>query len=287
MRHRRSTRLKYHIIWTAFNKFLIKFDRMPTTWEDRIYVFIAHLVNNKKPINTVKSYLSAIRQILKSDGIELQEDKELLSSLLTTCKMRNKSLFIRMPVRFKLLKAIIDHTEILLNEEGQSYLGSLLKAMFSTAYFGLLRIGEMTQSEHQLRVADIFSAKNKNKTTLLLRSSKTHSLKDKPQKVTLPKVAKLPQYCPVTLLNTYLQIRSDHNTSEALFILQDGRPVTPNFFRSWLRKILDRIGVSSKLYDSHSFCSGRCCDLRKLGYSLNAIKEAGRWSSSATIVYRV
>lgn len=74
---------------------------MPMTWEDRIYVYTAHLVDNKKSINTVKCYLSAIRQILKSDGVELHEDKELLSSLLTTCKIKNKSLFIRMPIKFK------------------------------------------------------------------------------------------------------------------------------------------------------------------------------------------
>lgn len=284
MRHRKSTRLKYHDIW-SFNKFLIEFDRMPTTWEDRIYVYMAHLVDNKKSVNTVKSYLSAIRQILKSDGVELHEDKDLLSSLLTTCKMRNKSLFIRMPIRFKLLKAIIDHTDKLLQGAGQEYLCTLLKAMFSTAYFGLLRVGEMTKSNHQIKARNVHWAKNKEKITIILESSKTHSNLDKPQKINLPKVAQLPKYCPVQLLNQYLKLRESNGNNKALFILRGGEPVTATLFRSWLRKILSEIGVSSKLYDSHSFRSGRCCDLRKLGYSLSAIKEAGRWASSAIIVY--
>lgn len=182
MRHRISTRLKYHEIWTTFNKFLIKFDRMPITWEDRIYVFIAHLVDNRKSVNTVKSYLSAIRQILKSDGVELHKDKELLSSLLTTCRIKNKSLRIRMPIRFKLLKAILDHTHKLFNEEGQHYLGTLLKAMFSVAYFGMLRVGEMVNGDHQVLRENLHFAKNKKKVTLLLTSSKTHTKMDKPQK---------------------------------------------------------------------------------------------------------
>lgn len=284
MRHRVSTRLKYHEIWTTFNKFLIRFDRMPMTWEDRIYVYTAHLVDNKKSINTVKSYLSAIRQILKSDGVELHEDKDLLSSLLTTCKIKNKSLFIRMPIKFKLLKAIIDHTHIALNREGQYFLGALLKSMFSMAYFGLLRVGEMVKSQHQIKLRNVHFAKNKSKVTILLESSKTHSKTDKPQKITLPEVKKLPQYCPVSLLKEYLKLRRNIK-SKALFVLRDGQPISAAIFRNWLRKMLKRIGLSCKLYDTHSFRSGRCCDLRKLGYSLSTIKKAGRWISSAILVY--
>lgn len=285
MKHRISTRMKYHKIWTTFNKFLIKFDRMPLTWEDRIYVFIAHLVDNKKTINTVNTYLSAIRQILKSDGVELHEDKDLLSSLLTTCKIKNKSLFIRMPIRFKLLKAIINHTHSSLVDKGQEYLGKMLKAMFSIAYFGLLRVGEMVKSEHQIKLKNIHFAKNKEKVTILLTSSKTHSEHDKPKKVSLPKVSQLPRYCPVRLLKEYLKIRDKTSAQGELFVLRGGQPITASIFRAWLRKILGKIGLRSNLYDSHSFRSGRCCDLRKLGYSLSAIKEAGRWASSAIIVY--
>lgn len=284
MKHRQSTRSKYHEIWISFNKFLIRFDRMPITWEDRIYVYIAHLVNNKKSVNTVKSYLSAIRQILKSDGVELNEDKELLSSLLTTCKIKNKSLFIRMPIRFKLLKAIIDHTDIMLNKNGQTYLGNLLKAMFSAAYFGLLRVGEMVEGKHQIKRRNVNFAKNKKKVTIILESSKTHTLNDKPQKVTLPEMEKLPQYCPVRLLRQYLKIR-DSGNNQALFTLRGGHPISAHIFRNWLRKILQHIGLQSNLYDTHSFRSGRCCDLRRLGYSLSAIKDAGRWASSAILVY--
>lgn len=163
MRHWVCTQLKCHEFWTSFNKFLIKLDRMLLTWEDCIYVYIAHLVNNKKSINTVKSYLSAIRLILKWDGIDLQEDKNLLSSLLTTCKLKNKSLFIRMAIRFKILKAVIDHTDKMLNRCGQEYLGMLLKAMFCTAYFGLLRVGEMVQSNDQIKLKNLNFAKNRER----------------------------------------------------------------------------------------------------------------------------
>lgn len=180
---------------------------------------------------------------------------------------------------------MIDHTHIMLNNTGQVYLGTLLKAMFSVAYFGLLRVGEMVQSAHQIKYKNVHFAKNKKKITLLLESSKTHSKNDKPQKVVLPQVAELPQYCPVTLLKAFMKLRESSSNSQALFILQGGQPVTAAMFRGWMRRILKHIGLANKLYDTHSFRSGRCCDLRKLGYSLEAIKQAGRWVSSAIIVY--
>lgn len=285
MKHKSATRLKYHEIWIAFNKFLIKFDRMPATWEDRIYIYIAHLVDNRKQPATIKTYLSAIRQIMLSDGVELHEDKHLLSSLLKTSKLKNKSLYIRLPIKFKLLKLILRTTDRIYSQKGQDYLRKLLKAMFATAYFGLLRVGEMTHSKHQARADSIHWAKNKAKLTLLLHSSKTHTTKDQPQQVNIPENKSLGQYCPVQLLKEYFKIRDNNHSNPALFVLKGGAPVTATMFRKCLRKILTNIGVDCLLYNSHSFRQGRCLDLKKLGYSLEIIKKVGRWASTAILNY--
>lgn len=285
MKHRVVTRLKYHSIWTSFNKFLIKFDRMPTTWEDRIYIWVAHLVDNRKSVSTVKSYLSAIRQILQSDGVELQEDKQLLSSLLTTCKLKNKKLFIRLLIRFKLLQRMLEHTDRIYGANGQEYLATLLKAMFTTAYFGLLRVGEMVKSQHQIKAINVHLAKNKNKCVILLESSKTHTAKDKPQKIIIPGIKKLKENCPLKILSKYMEIRDKTRPDPALFLLKGGHPILAQMFRNCLRKILNSIGLRGKLYNTHSFRSGRCIDLRKLSFSFEKVKAAGRWLSSAIQKY--
>lgn len=285
MRHRANTRLQYHRIWTSFNKFLIKFDRMPATWEDRVYIWVAHLVDNRKSVATVKSYLSAIRQILSSDGVELNEDKALLSSLLTTCKLKNKSLFIRLPIRLKLLQRVIHHTDLLFKNCGQYYLATLLKAMFSTAYFGLLRVGELVQGDHQMKAENVHLARNKNKLIILLTSSKTHTPQDAPQRIEIPAIPQLGKNCPLKLLENFMKIRESGSANNALFTLPSGIPITAQMFRTWLRRILANIGVNCKLYNSHSFRAGRCLDLRKLGFSLRKVKEAGRWLSSAILKY--
>ena len=71
----------------------------------------------------------------------------------------------------------------------QPFLNCLYKAIFTTAYFGLIRIGEVTQSQHILKAKDVQIADNKNKMLLILYLSKTHDKESKPQMVTITEQA--------------------------------------------------------------------------------------------------
>lgn len=57
---RASRRRSYYNRWKSLNKFLLKFDSIPESWEDRVTLYVTHLINEKKKSSTVKSYLSAI-----------------------------------------------------------------------------------------------------------------------------------------------------------------------------------------------------------------------------------
>lgn len=72
-------------------------------------------------------------------------------------------MYIRLPIKFNLLKLILRSTDKLFKEQGQEYLSTLLKAMFSTAYFGLLRVGEITDSSHQIKAGNVHFAKKQRK----------------------------------------------------------------------------------------------------------------------------
>ena len=50
----------------------------------------------------------------------------------------------------------------------QFYLESLYKAIFVLAYYGLMQIGELTQSNHVLKAKDIQIGVNKPKILLIL-----------------------------------------------------------------------------------------------------------------------
>lgn len=284
---RAQTKQAYYNRWKALNKFLIKFDTIPETWEDRITLYITHLINAKKKSATVKSYLSAIRFILREDGVTLNEDKVELAALIKACKLQNDSLYIRLPIQYKLFRSIIRKMKNLLElQKGQTYLAKLLRAAFSMAYFGLMRVSELTAGEHQLRAADVRFSKSKQKVVLYLRSSKTHTLNDFPQKIEIHKVPQMGKDCPVNCILDYIQERGNTNDDEQepFFVLKEKSPFTALQFRNNLRLILRSLGIDDQLYDTHSYRCGRCTDLQEMGFSIDRICEVGRWSPKSTTV---
>ena len=67
--HRDSTRKNYYTVWKIFNKFYIKLDIKPSNWEGRIQLFIGQMIVENKQSSTIRSYLSALRAVLKSENI--------------------------------------------------------------------------------------------------------------------------------------------------------------------------------------------------------------------------
>ena len=86
--HQDTTRQNYYTVWKLFNKFYLRLDVKPNTWEDRILLFTAHLIDTKKQSSTVKSYISAVKAVLQEDGYEIDENKFLLASLTQACKLK-------------------------------------------------------------------------------------------------------------------------------------------------------------------------------------------------------
>ena len=136
------------------------------------YIF---LIRNKKQSSTIKSYISAIKAILLENNIDINEDRFLLNSLIRACKLTNDKVRVRWPISQALLDVIIQEINTKYEDEGQAYLARLFKAIFASAYFGLLRIGEVASSgSHPILARDVQIATNKKKIMFILRSSKTH-----------------------------------------------------------------------------------------------------------------
>ena len=107
----------------------------------------------------------------------------LLNSLTWACRIHNDVLYTRLPIQKGLLWLLLKSMFKSFFDKGQSYLAHLYTALFSTAYYGLFRVGEVTSGSHPIRVTDINIGKNKQKILFILRSSKTHNTCNKPQKV--------------------------------------------------------------------------------------------------------
>ena len=155
----------YHHIWTKFNNFVIKLDYKPPTWEERIALYCGYLIEKGVQSSTLKSYISAIKCILKNDNYEWDENKILFSSITRACKLVNDQVKVRLPIQINLLEMIIFEIERYFNGKNntQLYLETLYKCLFITAYYGLLRIGEITTGSHPVKAKDVHIAKKKIK----------------------------------------------------------------------------------------------------------------------------
>ena len=278
----------------------MRLDRRPASWEDRLVLFTAHLINENKQSATIRSYLSAMRTVLKQEGVVLHEDQFLITSLTKACKLCNDKLKLRLPIQKGMLSIIIRKTKQYFEvDRNQPYLSVLFQTIFTVAYFGLFRIGELAYSEHSVRAQDVFIGTNKKKFLFILRSSKTHNKETRPQSIKVSSQRRLSSSykaqnteqlsvpCPYQLLNRYRALRGPCKADESdrFFVYSDGSNVTTAQVQKCLKNILKLAGFSQRHYSFHSFHARRTHDLLKLGLSIETIKKIGRWQSNAIFKY--
>ena len=256
-------------------------------WEDRLALYLGHLIEKGTKSTTLRSYVSAIKHVVKLDKYKWNDERVMLSSIIKACKLRNDVQKTRLPIHLSLLELLL--LELNRVYKKQPYLCVMYKALFSLAYYGLMRIGELTKSNHTVKARNVHIANNKNKIMLVLFSSKTHGKESRPQKI---KITALDEnnpkrfFCPFQALRNYFSFRGNYRTrNEQFFVLSDGSPVKPNMVQNLLRKLIKRLHLDPRLYSTHSFRIGRSMDLFKYGFTVDQIKFLGRWKSNAVYKY--
>ena len=151
---------------------------------------------------------------------------------------------------------------------------------------------------HPVLAKDVHVASNKDKFTLLLRTSKTHWLDVKPQEIKISSTDKhvtsqtnwkgvlAHKFCPYHLLRCYVKIRPKYvRDNEPFFVFRDRTPVTPYQISEVLRKALVQCNVNPVNFSMHGLQAGCSVDLFNLGVSVETIKKLGRWKSNAVFLY--
>ena len=285
---RDTTSKNYLAIWRMFNNFLIQLDSRPQTWEERTSLFCTYLIEKKNlQSQTIRSYRSAIKTVLTDDGYSWDEGQLLLNSLTRACKIKNDVLKCRLSIKKGLLELILFELKRTLVD--QIYLQVLYRSLFCLAYYGLMRIGELTESPHTLKACNLHAGINKDKLLIVLYTSKTHGRESYPQKIKISALNKLNDqrlFCPFQAVRNYIKCRGKCvDKSENFFVFQDRSPVEANQVRVVLRDCLDSLNLDSSLYDCHSFRIGKATDMKLENYSITEIKSAGRWRSNAIYKY--
>ena len=298
MKHRDTTKANYYTVWKPFNKFFLRLDVRPSSWEQHLTLFVGHLIHEKKQSSTVRSYISAIKAVLADANIKLNEDHFLITSMTKACRLINDKVRTCLPIQKSMLNSILKTVDDYFGKKkNNKYLQLLYKTIFSIMYFGLLRVSEVTKGAHPILAGDVRVGTNKKKMLLILRSSKTHGRYTAPQqvKITASKLEngnkscrnprpELP--CPFQLLSHYAKARGPYKTnSDPFFVLRDGTPLKPYDLRKILKKMIKKAGFDKNAFDTHSLHIGRSCNLYRLGISVETIKKIGQWWSNAVFRY--
>ena len=238
-KNRDSTKAIYHSIWKNFNRFVKRLDKKPKFWEDRVQLFCTFMVEKGVQSCTLKSYVSAIKSVLKDDGYEWDDNKVLLSSIMRGCHVINDRLQRRSPIKLSLLELLLFELDRLWNGS-QPYLELMYKTLFAISYYRLMRVGEVTKSTHVLKANDVHAGQNKDKILLILHSLKTHAEFMEPQEIRIS-TAMTDQHrqrhiCPFKLIRAYLNARGGYrSTNEQFFIFANCLEVSAAQARSVLK----------------------------------------------------
>ena len=208
-RHRSSTWKNYYQIWKGFNAFYLKLDDKPDSWKEWLTLYVAFLINLKRKASTINSYISAIKAVLKDMGVEIHENRYLLTSLTCTCKIRNNQVKMKLPIQQHLLEQILIQIIRTFWERNQPYLLNLYLPVIAAIYYGLLHVGEVTTGNHPIKAKDVQIGLNKRKILFVLRTSKTQNQNNHPQfiKITSSFNNRNKRFCPYKLLKNYLTAR--------------------------------------------------------------------------------
>ena len=252
---RSSTAKIYLSIWRQLNRFIIRLDhKQNLSWEDKTALFGAYLVEKGVQSSTLRSYFSAIKHVLKQDGYEWDDNKMVLSALIRGCKLENDSAKIRLPIQKGLFELLLFELERKFGGGNpQPYLEHMYKALFSLAYYGMMKVGELALGDHTLKARNVHVSYNRDKLLVVLYSSKTHGRESRPQNIRIRSNQKYPGkkqrfFCPVQAVLTYMNIRGSYAIpSEHFFTFADKSPILPRHVRQTLRELLELVNLDSQL----------------------------------------
>ncbi|XP_013416314.1 uncharacterized protein LOC106177917 [Lingula anatina] len=221
-------------------------------------LFTQHLAE-KYRASSIRTYMAALSYKYKMDSLPDPTKSFIVQQTLKGLVRQMPSQDTRLPITVPILHTLLQNLRYCLPD---SYEILMYQAMFTTAFFGLLRVSEITTdatTNHTLKVENIDWDYSSSAFTLRFTSFK-HSA---PSSIHRVRLVAQPVICPVISLTNFLHIRPTVSNAP-LFIHRDGSPVTRSQFTRTLDACLLQSGLNSARIRSHSFRIGGRPYLRRL-----------------------
>ena len=239
---------------------------------DHLLCYITFLANKGRAFASLSTIVSAISYFHKLDGVPDPTKTFKFQQLLAALKRSHHSVDLRLPMTHDILKRILGKLD---NSSLAHYERMLFKAMFLLAFHFGLRLGEITQSPHNLSWDSIILSSRSLKLTF---QSFKHAVGPP---VTHKVVGSGSVLCPVAAMASFLGVRGQR--PGPLFLL-GGAAVKRHMFNGILKSLLRQCGIQGRI-TSHSFRIGAATWWSQLNYSQTQIKRLGRWKSNAFLKY--
>jgi site-specific recombinase XerD len=251
--------------------------------EQSVAAYVVHLRREVDfRVQTIRNHLSSITFYHKISSFPSPvTDSFLLEKLLLSYEKEDPSQDFRLPITKSVLSSIHEAVAKVTYSTRER---SMLSALFSLMYHGLLRVSEIAKTDgptdHNLQFCQITQKSQIQPELYIQFQSYKHS-----DKQSLPPPIRISsnqsKQCPVSLYNNYLKHRGQFHHPTKAFCHPNSTPLTRDYVAKKLRSALSMALLDSSEFNTHSFRIGRATDMAAAGASDRQIMIAGRWKSLA------
>ena len=242
-------------------------------------VFISYLHTLGYSSSSIISHSSSIGYIHRILGYQNPMSHNIIQKLLAGVTRVSPPSPPRLPITIGILAQLISSVDQVV---AHYYHKSLLKAMLTIGFFGLMRIGEITMTKEGIIPLSLSQLTFQPSLVSINITHFKHNKKLNPVEIPIPQQS-ISQICPVKHLTEYLQLRGFN--PGPLFAFPTLKPIPRQFFSKNLSRLISFAGFQGDRYKSHSLRIGGATYYASLGYSDAQIRLLGRWDSNAFIKY--
>lgn len=228
---------------------------------------------------TIRSRLSGISYFHKIMGYSNPVESFLVNKLLYSIRLKRHQTDKRLPITIPILGSLLTISRNVLHS---IYDQVLFRAVFTAAFFGLLRMGELSLTEtgkgNVIRPKSVkFITENRCEKALIhLMRYKHHA--GNPATIVLHK-EKPKAICPVRALKKFHALRPSR--ASQYFCHANGSPLLSITVRKLLRCCISQLGLNPSKYTPHSFRIGGATHAFTTHSTPLQIQKMGRWKSNA------
>ena len=234
-----------------------------------IVLYMSRLFTKGFASSTITSKLSAISYAHKLRSKQDSTQHFLVQKCLLGIRKSSPSVDLRLPITIEMLFSLQHYAP---DVTPSFFYATMLRAMMTLSFFGLLRPGEVTGSVNNLQLHSVSIKQG----SIHIKFYRFKHHQGPPVTIVVPPHNS--PICPVRNLRLYLPLRG--SAPGPLFCTPSRRPISYAQYHHWFQALLNRCSIHGR-YNLHSFRIGAATRAISKGVSTSLLQQMGRWHSGA------